>query len=85
VSFPFLLSNTGTAPLTINNISLAGANPGQFTITGNTCGASLPIGGSCTINVAFSPNRAGSFTATLRVADNAPLSPQTSTLTGTGN
>jgi hypothetical protein len=42
------------------------------------------VNASCTINVAFAPTRANSFTANLRVADDAPNSPQTSTLTGTG-
>jgi hypothetical protein len=80
----FTLTNTGTATLTINNINLNGANPGQFTIQSRTCGASLASGASCTINVAFAPNRRGNFTANLRVADNAPNSPQLATLTGTG-
>ena len=79
----FTLSSTGTAPLTITRISLVGANPGQFTITSNTCGATLAVGATCTINVAFSPVGAGARTATLQVIDNAPTSPQTATLTGT--
>ncbi len=81
---PFTLSNTGTATLTINRIGLGGANPGQFTITSNTCGANLAMGANCTINVAFTPKGRGTFTANLNVSDNAPGSPQTSSLTGTG-
>jgi hypothetical protein len=80
----FTLTNTGTATLTINNISLNGANPGQFAIQSRTCGTSLASGASCTINVVFAPNRRGNFTANLRVADNAPNSPQLAALTGTG-
>jgi FtsP/CotA-like multicopper oxidase with cupredoxin domain len=80
----FTLLNTGTATLTISNINLNGANPTQFVIQSRTCGASLASGASCTINVAFAPNRRGNFTASLQVTDNAPNSPQTATLTGTG-
>jgi hypothetical protein len=80
----FTLSSTGTAPLTINRISLGGANPGQFTITSTSCGASLAVGANCTINVAFTPTGRGAFSATLNVRDNAPTSPQTASLTGTG-
>jgi hypothetical protein len=80
---PFTLTNFGTAALTINNISLGGSNPNQFNQT-NNCGASLAVGASCTINVTFSPNRRGAQSATLQVRDNAPNSPQTATLTGTG-
>ena len=81
--FPFTLTNSGTAVLTINRINMGGANPNQFSQT-NNCGASLAIGASCTINVTFSPRQRNSFSATLQVTDNAPSSPQTATLTGTG-
>jgi len=81
--FPFILTNSGTAVLTINRINLGGANAGQFSQT-NNCGTSLAIGTSCTINVTFSPTRRATFSATLQVFDNAPSSPQTATLTGTG-
>lgn len=82
--FSFTLSNPGTFALTINRISLGGANPGQFIITSNNCGTSLAVGANCTINVTFSPRQRGAFSATLNVSDNAPLSPQTATLSGTG-
>ena len=81
--FAFTLSNPGTAVLAINSISLGGANPGQF-LQSNNCGTSLAIGATCTINVTFAPTGRGALTATLRVSDNAPGSPQTATLSGTG-
>jgi FtsP/CotA-like multicopper oxidase with cupredoxin domain len=82
--FAFTLTNAGTAPLTINNISIAGVNPNRFAQT-NNCGASLAIGASCRVNVTFNPQRAGTaYSATLRLANNAPNSPQTAALTGTG-
>jgi trimeric autotransporter adhesin len=77
------LSNTGNASLTISGISLAGANPSDFSQT-NNCGESLAAGASCTISMTFTPASATSFTATLAVADNAAGSPQTTTLNGTG-
>jgi FtsP/CotA-like multicopper oxidase with cupredoxin domain len=81
--FAFTLTNSGTAALTINNISTGGGNS-RFNQT-NNCGASLAIGASCTINVTFTPQRAGTaYSATLQITDNAPNSPQTAALTGTG-
>ena len=80
----FTLTNIGTATLTINSIGLVGANPGQFIISSRTCGTSLAPGANCTVNVSFAPTRRGALTANLRVVDNAPTSPQLSTLTGTG-
>jgi FtsP/CotA-like multicopper oxidase with cupredoxin domain len=83
--FAFTLTNSGTAILTINNISLSGGNANRFAET-NNCGASLTVGASCTINVTFSPQKAGTaYSTTLRLTDNAPGSPQTAPLTGSGN
>jgi FtsP/CotA-like multicopper oxidase with cupredoxin domain len=83
--YPFLLTNLGTATLANIRLSLGGADPGRFNISSTTCGTTLAVGGSCTINVTFSPQRAGTaYSATLQVGDNAPGSPQTATLTGTG-
>jgi hypothetical protein len=82
--FAFTLTNSGTAALTIRRINLGGVDPNRFNQT-NNCGSSLAINASCTINVTFSPHRAGTtYSAILQVADNAPNSPQTTTLTGTG-
>ncbi len=78
------LTNTGTGTLTISGITLAGANPTDFGIGSNTCDASLAAGATCSITVAFTPASAGSFSASLSVADNAAGSPQASSLTGTG-
>jgi len=82
--FTFTLTNGGSTTLNINSIGLAGANPGQFIITSRTCGNSLAVGATCNISVAFAPNGRQAYSATLRVVDNAPNSPQTATLTGTG-
>jgi hypothetical protein len=79
----FTLSNTGTAPLTINQINIGGANANQYTRS-STCGNTLGVGASCTITVTFSPNQRGNLNATLGVSDNAPGNPQTALLTGVG-
>jgi uncharacterized repeat protein (TIGR01451 family) len=78
------LKNTGNASLTISGVTLAGANPTDFSQT-NTCAGSLNAGASCAISVTFSPASAASFTATLSVADNAAGSPHTVSLSGTGS
>ena len=77
------LSNTGNAPLTIGNIALTGQTTSSF-ITSNTCGTSVVPGGMCEINLSFDPAAAGFATATLSITDNAPNSPQSVTLNGTG-
>jgi hypothetical protein len=78
------LTNTGTASLTLTSIALAGANPTDFEAL-NTCGATLAASASCTVYVAFTPAAAGSFTASLTVADNGSTTSQSVAMTGTGN
>ncbi len=77
------LSNPGTAPLTITGITVTGTNAGSFSQS-NNCGASLAVGATCTITVAFTPASAGSLGASVSISDNASGSPQTVSLTGTG-
>ena len=81
---PVTFNNSGNVPLTISSVAVVGANPGDFAIKSNNCGSSLAANSSCTINVAFAPTSAGARAATLTITDNAPNSPQTVSLTGTG-
>src|ERR1700722_13269411 len=50
----------------------------------NNCGTSLAVSASCVINVSFTPAAAGDRTGKLTIADNAPGSPQSVSLDGTG-
>ena len=77
------LTNTGGYALTINSITLAGADPQDYSQS-NNCGDSVPPGGSCIITVEFTPTATGSRTAAVAVSDNAPGNPQTISLSGTG-
>jgi hypothetical protein len=77
-SMPITLTNSGNATLTISSIA-ASAN---FQET-NTCGSTLASGANCTISVMFSPTTTGSLNGTVSIADSAPGSPQTVSLSGT--
>ncbi len=77
------LSNVGIATLDIASLALTGTNAGDFGQT-NTCGKSLAVGARCTISVTFTPSASGSRTASLSITDNARVSPQTVSLSGTG-
>ncbi|MGO9273506.1 MAG: beta strand repeat-containing protein [Terriglobia bacterium] len=57
---------------------------GDFATPSNTCGTSVAAGAHCAINVAFTPSTTGIRTGTLTVDDDAPGSPQTVSLSGTG-
>jgi Abnormal spindle-like microcephaly-assoc'd, ASPM-SPD-2-Hydin len=76
------LSNSGQTSLNIASISLGGNN-GTFSQT-NNCGSTLAAGDSCKITVSWTPSAAGSMTGAITITDNAPNSPQTVALSGTG-
>jgi hypothetical protein len=76
---PVTLTNTGGSTLTISAITVTG----PFSQT-NNCGGSVNSGQYCTIKVTFLPTGKGPAKGTLSIADNAPGSPQTAPLKGTG-
>jgi hypothetical protein len=73
------LSNPGTATLDLTSIVASG----NFSET-NTCGATVAVNGSCTITVTFMPTQINTLTGAITVTDNAPTSPQSASLSGTG-
>jgi hypothetical protein len=79
------VENTGNAVLRTSSVTLEGANPGDFILSGSGGrGADLAPGLSAVITLAFQPTAKGPRTAKLRIVDNAPGSPHMVTLTGTG-
>jgi hypothetical protein len=73
------VTNTGKQTLTITSIAASG----DFAQV-NTCGSTLKVNQSCTIIVTFTPTATGTRTGDVTLTDNAPDSPQTAPLTGTG-
>ncbi|MFZ0213444.1 MAG: choice-of-anchor D domain-containing protein [Candidatus Acidiferrales bacterium] len=83
----FTLTNNSTVAVALNSndFTFAGANPNDFSQT-NTCIPSVAAnGGTCQINVTFIPEAAGARSSTLEVTDSDPSSPQTASLSGTGD
>jgi hypothetical protein len=76
---PVSLTNGGTAALNLSSIVATG----DFSQM-NSCGGSLAAGSSCTVNVTFTPTASGTRSGTITISDNAPNSPQTVALSGTG-
>jgi len=84
------LTNTSTnGTLFISSIEITGANPGDFSYSeSESCQPQIapvlaPLG-TCTISVNFTPAVLGPRSATLMIADNAPQSPRSIALSGTG-
>ncbi len=79
------VSNSGTALLNISNVSLTGANPGDYQLVSTTCvGVTLSSKTTCTATVRFAPQSVGTRTARLALTDNAAGSPHLVPLTGVG-
>jgi ASPM-SPD-2-Hydin domain-containing protein len=74
------LTNTGTATLNISSVTISG----DFAIKTNTCGAQVQPGANCKVTMAFTPTAKGARQGTLSFTDDAPGSPQTVALNGTG-
>jgi hypothetical protein len=77
------LTNVGAGSLGITGITVSGANAGDFLQT-STCGKSLAPSASCSISVAFSPKATGHRTASVNISDSGGGSPQSISLSGTG-
>ena len=76
------LTNSGTAVLNISSI----VTSGDFaqSIVAKSCGSTVAIGKSCVIKVTFTPTQLGARSGAITITDNAPDSPQTVPLSGTG-
>ena len=73
-------------PASVTSVTVAGANPGDFVITDDTCtGTAIPTAGACTFDVAFAPTAPGPRTATATITGPAPVFTRTIDLTGTGS
>jgi hypothetical protein len=84
-------STSATQTATIYNSGIATLKPkitvskADYSQTSNTCGASLLSGASCSVSLAFSPQDINARAATLNFADNATVTPQKVSLSGTGS
>lgn len=80
------IKNTGSMPLQIASIAITGANAAEFSVvaTATTCPTGLAVGATCTVAANFTPVSKGTKVAALTLTDNALLSPQQVSLSGTG-
>jgi hypothetical protein len=67
--------------LTISQITVSGTG---YSINGLATPTTLAAGASATLNAVFAPTIAGTLTGTVTITSNAPGSPTTITLSGTG-
>ena len=75
------LTNSGTANLTVSQDTVPS---GGFSVSGLTLPLTLGPGQSSTFNVAFAPKAVGSVSGNLSLVSNAPNSPTTLAISGSG-
>jgi len=76
------IKNAGSTALPVS-ITFQTGNVKDFAQT-NNCNGSIPAGGTCTVNVTFTPLATGALGTDLYIGDNDPTGPQIVTITGTG-
>ncbi len=77
------ITNCGTAPLVISNVTVTGANALDFFKISNTC-VFIATGDTCLVTLQFAPTAGGPRTANLVFVDNVSGGPQLLPLTGNG-
>lgn len=75
------LTNNGTASLVISHTTVTGTG---FSMTGLSTPITIPAGSNTTFNAVFAPGAAGAVTGSIALTSNAPNSPFTIALSGTG-
>ena len=78
-----VLTNIGTANMTVGTVYLRGMNPGDFAINSG-CPSTLAPNASCTIKITFTPTQVGPRVAQVMIPDNAIGNPHNNTVTGAG-
>jgi hypothetical protein len=78
------VTNQGSSALSLTQVYVGGTNYQDFSQL-NNCPTSLNAQASCTVTVTFDPVKTGTRSAVLGFTDNGGGSPQTVTLTGTGD
>jgi hypothetical protein len=76
------LTNVGPNAITVQSISFTGVT--DYTETDTCVGNVIPVNGTCSISVVFTPQVGGARVATMNVNDTDLESPQTVLLQGTG-
>jgi hypothetical protein len=76
------VTNTGTAPLTIAQLSVSG---NAYSVSGLVTPLTIAAGSNTTFGVLFAPTTAGNLTGNVSIASNAPNSPNILSLSGTGS
>jgi photosystem II stability/assembly factor-like uncharacterized protein len=83
---PLRVTNTGSAPLTVQSLWLSGTDPNHFSVAWTACAnTTLQPGASCDAFVSFTPWTAGTRSALVMTGTTAPGSPHNVMVSGVGS
>jgi hypothetical protein len=66
-SKPITLKNSGTSAYTMGSIAFIGTYASDFTLSNNTCGATVAAGKTCTFTITFSPTASETANAQMTI------------------
>ena len=78
------VASTGAAPLSVRDVTVTGAHPGDFALTENCSFRGHAPGATCTVTVTFRPTSTGSRAAAVTINSNVAGGPHSVTLAGSG-
>jgi hypothetical protein len=78
------IGNTGLGTLVISNITLSGANPGEFGFTSGALPITVPPGSNVVATARFQPGAVGARSASLDIVNNSTAGTAHVALTGNG-
>jgi len=78
------VTNESGVSIIYNSVTVSGAESIDFAETNNCTGVSIPPGGTCQVNVKFTPREKGARTATLSIKPQGTAAPGPVALDGTG-
>lgn len=68
----FTLTNVGTGTLHVSDVSLVGADAGEFNLVSNGC-TDVAESGTCEIDVSFAPTSTGAKSAAIEITSDEPV------------
>jgi hypothetical protein len=78
------VTNVGGGTVTFTGFAIAGTAAADYSISANTCGATIAAGSNCAVSVVFKPTALKKRNAKLNISNNGGGSTATATLAGVG-
>ena len=82
---PITVGNAGTVTVSLTGFTFTGGGSVDYSISANTCGATLAAGANCSVSIVFTPSKKATRAAKFNVANTGGGGAAVATLTGVGH